>query len=395
MFPYLSDLINYLFGFSFSFPLPMFGFMVAIAFIVANYLWVLEMKRKEQEGLLSSTIVRVIKGEKASLNELVSNGFFGFLLGYKILGVVLNYSEIIDTTNNLDLPGYVMSLQGSLIGGIGLAAVMTYLKYREAEKQRLPEPKEVEEVMHPYQHVGTMTFIAAIGGIFGAKVFDAIEDIDRLLADPIGVIVSGSGLSIYGGLIIGGIATTYYAYKKGLKLSHVIDSAAPSMIIGYAIGRIGCQLAGDGDWGMPNTAPKPEMLSFLPDWMWAFDYAGNVNNTDLGAAGRAVEVIEYGVSYIYEGNAWPTPFYETIMAFMIFGILWAFRKKIKVAGVMFSTYLIFNGVERFFIEKIRINADYSILGLEGTQAQIIAILITIAGGLGIWYAAKMHKKKAL
>jgi len=394
MFPYLSDLVNYLFGFSFSFPLPMFGFMVAIAFIVANYVWVLEMKRLEKDGLLSSSVIKVMKGEKASMSDLIMNGVFGFILGFKLLGIIMNYDSIIDREISPDLPGYILSSKGSWIGGVILSVIMVYLKYREAEKNRLPVPEEVEEVMHPYQHVGTMTFVAAIGGILGAKLFDAIEHMDRLIADPIGVIVSGSGLSIYGGLIVGGLATVFYAYRKGLKLSYVIDSAAPSMIIGYGIGRIGCQLAGDGDWGVPNTSEIPSMLSFLPDWMWAFDYAGNVNGTDLGEPGRVVEIIDNGIKYLYEGNAWPTPFYETIMAFAIFGILWAIRKRIKIAGMLFSIYLIFNGVERFFIEKIRINPQYDFLGLNlgWSQAQIIAILLIIGGVLGIWYANKIQKK---
>lgn len=390
MFPYLSDLVNYLFGFSFSFPLPMFGFMVALAFIAANYCFVLEMKRKEADGLLSSEIIKVIKGAKASIQDLLINGVYGFFLGFKIGGIVLNYSEVIK-----DLPGFVMSLQGSLIGGIVIAALLVYLKYRESEKERLPEPKEVEEVMHPYQHVGTMTFIAAIGGILGAKLFDAFEDLDRLAADPIGVIFSGSGLSIYGGLILGGGAVIYYAHKKGLKTVHVIDACAPGLMLAYGIGRIGCQLSGDGDWGVPNDAPMPDFLSFLPEWMWAFDYHGNVNNADLGSPGNPVEVIEHGVTYIYSGNAWPTPFYETLMAFAIFGILWSLRKKLTAPGMIFSLYLIFNGVERFFIEKIRINANYDIFGIEATQAEIIAVMMFIAGVIGIWYSNKLNKSKAI
>lgn len=380
MFPYLSDLINYLFGFSFSFPLPMFGFMVALAFIAANYLFVLEMKRKENDGLLVSTTIKVMKGEKASINQLVINGVFGFVLGFKVLGVILNYDEVIK-----DLPGYLLSTHGNFLGGIIGGALLAFFKYREAEKQRLPEPKEVEETIRPHQHVGTMTFIAAIGGIFGAKIFDAVEDLDRLFADPMGVIFSASGLSIYGGLIVGGGAVVYYAYKKQLKLVHVVDACAPGLMLAYGIGRIGCQLAGDGDWGMPNNLPMPEALSFLPEWMWKFDYFGNVNGVDLGAPGRPVLVD----GYMYEGNAWPTPFYETVMAFIIFGILWALRKRITTAGIIFSLYLVFNGIERFLIEKIRINPDYNILGLKATQAEIIAVLLFLAGLFGIWY---FHKK---
>ncbi|NQX98830.1 MAG: prolipoprotein diacylglyceryl transferase [Flavobacteriales bacterium] len=383
MFPYLSDLIEYLFGFSFSFPLPMFGFMVALAFMVGNYIWVLEMKRKEQDGLLTSSIIKVMKGEKASMLDVGGNAFFGFVLGFKVLAIVLDYSEVIK-----DLPGFIMSAQGNILGGIVGAGILGYLRYRDAEKQRLPEPKEVEEVMHPYQHVGTMTFIAAIGGIFGAKVFDAIENMERLLADPITVIFSGSGLSIYGGLIIGGGSVLYYAHKKGLSMIHVFDACAPGLMLAYGVGRIGCQLSGDGDWGVPNYNEMPEIISFLPDWMWSFDYYGNINGTDLGAAGRPM----MSDGYAYEGNAWPTPFYETIMAFIIAGILWVSRKKIKAPGVILSMYLMFNGVERFFIEKIRINSNYNIFGLEATQAEIIAVAMFIFGCLGIWYFTRKHQR---
>jgi phosphatidylglycerol---prolipoprotein diacylglyceryl transferase len=387
MFPYLSDLTNYLFGLSFSFPLPMFGFMVAIAFLAANALWTRELKRKESEGLLSVSTIKVMKGEKANITELISNGLFGFILGFKVLGIILNYSDIIDSENGMDLPSYIMSLNGNFLGGIALAVILVYLKYREAEKKRLQKPIEVEETVHPYQLVGTMTFIAAIGGIFGAKLFDAVEDLDRLFADPIGVIFSGSGLSIYGGLIIGGGLVVYYAYTKKIKLVHLIDASAPSIMLAYGIGRIGCQLSGDGDWGIPNYSEMPDIISFLPDWMWSFDYFGNVNGVDLGAPGRPMMVD----GYVYEGNAWPTPFYETVMALIIFGILWAFRKRIKVAGVMFSLYLMFNGAERFFIEKIRINDNYNIFGLEATQAEIIAVLLFFIGIFGVWYSVKKAK----
>jgi prolipoprotein diacylglyceryltransferase len=360
----------------------MFGFMVAIAFIAGNYVWTLEMKRKEREGLLLATTKKVIVGEKASVSELVTNGLFGFLVGYKILGVILNYSEIV--SKHEGLPDYILSTQGNIFGGLLVGGVMAYLKYRDAEKKRLPEPKEVEETVHPYQEVGPMTFVAAIAGIIGAKLFDAIEDIDRLVADPIEVIFSGSGLSIYGGLIIGGGSVIYYAYKKGLKVVHVVDACAPTLMLAYGIGRIGCQLSGDGDWGMPNDLPMPDAISFLPEWMWKFDYPGNISGIDLGEVGRPV--IVDGMTYT--GNAWPTPFYETIMAFIIFGILWAFRNRIKVAGVMFSVYLMFNGVERFFIEKIRINSNYNIFGMEATQAEIIAVLLFLIGAIATFFLLK-------
>ncbi|PIQ14409.1 MAG: diacylglyceryl transferase [Flavobacteriales bacterium CG18_big_fil_WC_8_21_14_2_50_32_9] len=381
MFPFLSDLINYLFGFSFSFPLPMFGFMVALAFIAANLLFVKEMKRKEADGLLSSSIINVMKGQKASLNDLIGNGIFGFVVGYKIGGIILNYQQAIE-----DLPDYVLSLQGNFLSGLAIAVVLAYLKYRDAEKQRLPEPKEVTEVVRPYQHVGNMTFIAAIGGILGAKLFDAVEDLERFAADPIGVLFSGSGLSIYGGLIIGGGAVVYYAHKKGLKLVHVIDACAPGLMLAYGIGRIGCQLSGDGDWGTTNELPMPEALSFLPEWMWSFTYPHNVNADGILIAG-----CEGKYCYELPIPVWPTPFYETIMAFIIFAGLWLFRKKITIPGLMFSIYLIFNGIERFFIEKIRINPDYNIFGMKATQAELIAIVLFLVGVAGAFYVVQKNR----
>jgi prolipoprotein diacylglyceryltransferase len=381
MFPFLSDLINYLFGFSFSFPLPMFGFMVALAFIAANLLFVKEMKRKEADGLLSSSTINVMKGQKASLNDLIGNGIFGFVVGYKIGGIVFNYQQAI-----ADLPDYVLSLQGNFLSGLAIAAVLAYLKYRDAEKNRLPEPKEVTEVVRPYQHVGNMTFIAAIGGILGAKLFDAVEDIERFMSDPIGVLFSGSGLSIYGGLIVGGGAVIYYAHKKGLKLVHVIDACAPGLMLAYGIGRIGCQLSGDGDWGTTNELPMPEALSFLPEWMWSFTYPHNVNADGILIAG-----CEGKYCYELPIPVWPTPFYETIMAFIIFGGLWLFRKKITIPSLMFSIYLVFNGVERFFIEKIRINPDYNIFGMKATQAELIAILLFLAGVAGAFYVIQKNR----
>lgn len=383
MFPFLSDLINYLFGFSFSFPLPMFGFMVALAFIAANVLFVQEMKRKEADGLLSSSTINVMKGQKASLNDLIGNGIFGFVVGYKIGGIVFNYQHAIQ-----DLPDYVLSLQGNFLSGLAITAVLAYLKYRDAEKNRLPEPKEVTEIVRPYQHVGNMTFIAAICGILGAKLFDAVEDIERFMSDPIGVLFSGSGLSIYGGLIIGGGAVVYYAHKKGLKLVHVIDACAPGLMLAYGIGRIGCQLAGDGDWGTINESSIPEAISFLPEWMWSFTYPHNVNADGILIAG-----CEGKYCYELPMAVWPTPFYETIMAFIIFGGLWAFRKKITIPGLMFSIYLIFNGIERFFIEKIRINPNYNIFGMKATQAELIAVLLFLVGVAGAFYVIQKNRKK--
>jgi prolipoprotein diacylglyceryltransferase len=91
-------------------------------------------------------------------------------------------------------------------------------------------------------------------GILGAKLFDNLENWDRFIQNPIGNLLSPSGLTFYGGLICAAIAICWYAAKKGIKLWHLVDSAAPALMIAYAIGRIGCQVSGDGDWGIYNSA---------------------------------------------------------------------------------------------------------------------------------------------
>jgi prolipoprotein diacylglyceryltransferase len=79
------------------------------------------------------------------------------------------------------------------------------------------------------------------------------------------------------------------------------------------------------------------------------------------------------------------------MAVILFAVLWGFRKKIKVPGLMFSIYLLLNGIERFLIESIRVNTKYHILGAEITQAQLISSALIIAGITGIWYTRKQAK----
>jgi prolipoprotein diacylglyceryltransferase len=161
--------------------------------------------------------------------------------------------------------------------------------------------------------------------------------------------------------------------------------AAPGLILAYAVGRIGCQLAGDGCWGIVNTSPKPGWLGFLPNWMWSFKYPHNVIDEGL-------QILNCSSPHchVLAAPVFPTPFYETLIGLLIFGILWSLRKKLRTPGFLFCLYLILNGIERFFIERIRINRVYDILGLHLTQAEGIAVLLVITGFLGFWYFSKKN-----
>jgi len=227
--------------------------------------------------------------------------------------------------------------------------------------------------------------IAAVSGIIGAKVFHNLENMGAFIADPIGQLMAFSGLTFYGGLIAGAASVIWYTRKYKINILHLIDSAAPALMLAYGIGRIGCQLSGDGDWGVDNLTPKPEWMSFLPDWMWSFNFPHNVIN-----AGVPIKDCVGNFCMELVNPVWPTAFYEVVMSLIIFGILWSVRKQIKVPGILFFIYLIFNGVERFFIEKIRINTEYNILG-GITQAEIISLCLVIIGFLGCILLYKKYK----
>ncbi len=355
--------------------------MMALSFFAAAYTLRLELKRKEKQGLIQPFFKTHIEGKPASTHELLFNFLGGFILGYKLLEVILNYSAFSDNPQE-----FILSSRGNFLGGIIGGFALAYLKYYEKKKAQLPQPKEVKEQVYPHQTIGDITMVAAISGLIGAKLFDSIEHWDDLIHDPIGSLFSFSGLTFYGGLIFGAVAVLYYTHKMGVKYYHMIDAAAPGLILAYAVGRGGCQLSGDGDWGIVNNAPKPSALSFLPDWVWGFKYPHNVIREGVPISG-----CDGKFCFELPEPVFPTPFYEIILASLIFLILWNLRIRITVPGILFCVYLILNGTERFFIEMIRVNKHYDFLGLPLSQAQYIALGLILTGIAGVFYLYSIKK----
>jgi len=386
MYPNLYYAFKDLFGIELNFLrfVNSFGFFVAIAFIVAAILLANELRRKSKQALLQPTEMQVTVGQPASIAELLLNFLLGFLLGYKILALFIMKSSATE-----DPQAFIFSTLGSWPAGIGLGLLFAVLKWWDKNKKKLAKPEKRTVRIWPHDRVGEITIIALVFGLLGAKLFDIFENWSDFLKKPKSYLFSPSGLTMYGGLICAALAIWWYAKRHKIKFWHLNDAAAPSLMLAYSIGRIGCQVAGDGDWGIrSNLADKP---GFLPDWMWSYKFPHNVNEDGIPIPGcvdtKYCNQLEFGV--------YPTPIYEVIACFILFLILWSLRKRLKIPGTLFALYLMFNGVERFFIEKIRVNNRLSIFGLNPTQAEVISTLLFLSGvALWIILVRNARRKKA-
>lgn len=369
MYPRISDFINDVFGTDLNLPIQSYGFFLALAFLVAALLLRYELARKEKDGLIKSTIKKTLVGKPASAIQLIITFIISLFVGYKISGIVVYFNLLVT-----DPQGYIFSSDGSFIGGLIVAIGATYYQYYIKNKQKLQEPEWREIEIPAKDQVWSIVIIAVIFGILGAKLFHQLENWNEFIQDPLGSLLSFSGLTFYGGLIVAAIALIIFGEKHNIPWRQMTDMVAPSLIIAYGIGRIGCQVAGDGDWGIINILPQPGWLSFLPEWTWAYNYPHNILN-------QGVLIPDCIGSHCFELPlpVFPTPIYETIMSLVIFSILWSIRKKLKIAGSLFAIYLMFNGAERFLIEKIRVNNIFNFMGMKVTQAEIISTILFFTG----------------
>jgi phosphatidylglycerol:prolipoprotein diacylglycerol transferase len=234
---------------------------------------------------------------------------------------------------------------------------------------------------------GQITIIALIGGVAGSKIFSILENWSDFVADPKGQLFSPAGLTFYGGFIVAMIWIYIYVKRKGLRFMLFADLVSPTVLLAYGIGRIGCQLAGDGDYGIPSRLP------------WAMSYP-------QGTAKPSYTLTDYFVTHPGERVTWhydslraittgidklgqhitrfdevvtvhPAPVYETIFCVIAFILIWRLREKYEAQiGKLFSVVLVVMGFERLMIEFIRINPLY--WGLS--MAQWISIAMMAVGG---------------
>jgi len=354
-----------------------FGFFLILSFLASAYVFYLELKRKEKAGLLQGSNEKERIGFPATWQELVLNGLFGFIIGFKLPYIAQHFDAF-----KPDPAKMIFSSNGTLLWGVVGAALFAFLKYWDRKRHQLSKPLIRETLVMPHQRIGDITILAAISGLIGARLFSIIEseeNIKAFIKNPLDQLLSGSGLAIYGGLILAFITVYLYIKSKGMKPIYVMDAVAPALIMGYAVGRLGCQFSGDGDWGIVNTSPTPSWW-FLPDWAWSYTYPHNVLND-----GVKIDGCLYNYCHQLSEGVFPTPLYETFFSLIIFIILWSLRKRITIPGILFFIYVFLNGVERFFIEKIRTNPDINLLGMKATQAEYVASLLIIIGVVGIVY----------
>ncbi len=242
----------------------------------------------------------------------------------------------------LDLGFFKIYSFGLMVAVAFLSA--SWMVSRELERRNL----------HP-SHPEGYPLLAMIGGVVGARLYYLAEHPDKLFNDPLGALFGGSGLTWYGGVLGGAAAVLLLARRNKQPLLEVCDAFAPGLAAAYAIGRIGCQLAGDGDYGIPSDLP------------WAMAYPDAVVPTDVPVH--------------------PTPVYETLAMGLGAWVLWRLRTRPWAnGGALFALYLIITGVERFLVEFVRTNAR-SVFGL--TVAQVTGIA-TVA--LGLWILASLRDK---
>jgi phosphatidylglycerol:prolipoprotein diacylglycerol transferase len=210
----------------------------------------------------------------------------------------------------------------------------------------------LKELGKPPDWAWEMVFVALAGGFLGARLYWIFDNSDRVGGDVLGNVFGGSGLTWYGGLLGGALAMVAWARRRGFLSLQLLDLAAVGLPIGYAIGRIGCQLSGDGDYGVPWDGP------------WAMAYPNGVVPTDVPVH--------------------PTPIYETIAMGLVAWGLWRMRHVVR-PGVVLGAYLVLAGTERFLVELVRRNDDV-LLGV--TAAQLESLVLVAGGAVWLWVLAR-------
>jgi phosphatidylglycerol---prolipoprotein diacylglyceryl transferase len=217
--------------------------------------------------------------------------------------------------------------------------------------------RRMKELRLPGDWAYEMVFAALLGGLVGSRLDFLIENWDDVSDDLFGNVFSGSGLVWLGGVVGGAAAVCFWAWRRGWLGLQLLDVSAPALAIGYAVGRIGCQLSGDGDYGKASDLP------------WAMAYPEGTKPIDT--------------------EVHPTPIYETLAMGIVALVLWHLRDRFR-PGVLFALYLVLAGTERLLVEFIRRN-ETIVAGL--TWPQLVSVGMIVAGG--VWLMLVRSRSQTL
>jgi phosphatidylglycerol---prolipoprotein diacylglyceryl transferase len=221
--------------------------------------------------------------------------------------------------------------------------------------------RRLRELGKPVDWCYEIVFAALVGGVVGARGYYLIQHYHEVSHDVVGHVFSGSGLVWYGGVIGGMLGVIgWMLWRRTLEL-RMLDMSAIALALGYGIGRIGCQVSGDGDYGIRSHLP------------WAMGYPHGTVPTPAGVTVQ------------------PTPIYETVaMCLLAYG-LWTLRDRLR-PGVIFGLYMVLAGIERFLVEFIRRNKEV-LAGL--TAAQLESIALCVLGAVWLAVLARRDRTAAL
>jgi len=356
-----------------------FGFFVALSIAGAFWAMSVEMRRRTALGQFQQVEVKTQIGEAYPITDYIINSLFAFIFGYKILYLMFPGKEVFIPQE------HIFTTEGNFLFGLLTILLVLGWRYYTDKKQRLPEPKVEIQTQSAEWHMGNITTVALLSGFAGAKLFHILENPFGLSFTAIlDAFFSVGGWTFYGGLVCGAAGVLVYCKRKGISLLRMLDTGGPAMMLSYGIGRFGCQFSGDGDWGVPNTSPKP--FAWLPDWAWSYSYPHNVLGGQSGGftPDGMVPIAGCEGEYCYQlaVPVYPTPLYEALLGLFLFFVLWkTLRFRTQAPGKLFAWYMVFAGVERFLVETIREHGDslYRVGPIVFSQAQMISLMLMLGG----------------
>ncbi|MBF8247952.1 MAG: prolipoprotein diacylglyceryl transferase [Bacteroidetes bacterium] len=320
-----------------------YGLMLATGFIIASALLSAEMKRKSINTDVTEPFVFVMKW------------LYAFLVLSLVLTYVFQYS-----LGSLFEFAFKSAFH---IAGTGIIVAAGVFLFRKHAKES-------------FDLANSVTLLALTFGVVGSKTLYVLEHLREFSLRPFETAFSPGGLTFYGGFLLATFAIYVTARRAKIPFLAIADAASPALIIGYGIARIGCHLAGDGDYGFPTSLP------------WGTDYSkGTFPPSEAFRPFPEITSLFPNGVVPDTTPCHPTPVYELILCSLIFVFLWRMRSTTKMNGKLFMMYLTFAGMERFTIEFMRLNPRLA-LGLS--EAQLIAVLLF---GAGVWWWMSFIKKE--